>query len=133
MISLADSHLSENIIKLSEAVNNRLEKKAQVIERLEPIVTHLEAQVDKLRHNLDEIHEDLVTHGEILERLMKGDDDEDDDNEEEDFDDSSDAWIFHITIGGLFELTFSDFSIKGSCVIYPKKSLLFLSLDFILY
>ncbi|KAH9808402.1 hypothetical protein DFH28DRAFT_1087879 [Melampsora americana] len=74
----------ENVTKSTEAVNNRLDRKVQIIERLEPMVTHLQAQVDTLRHNFDDHHEDVVTHGQILERLMQEDEDEEDTEDADD-------------------------------------------------
>lgn len=41
-----------------------------------PKVTHLECRVDTFRRQLDTNHEEVVTHGQILEKLMASDNDD---------------------------------------------------------
>lgn len=55
-----------------------LKKKSQAMSTLIPKVTHLECRVDTFRRQLDTNHEEVVTHGQILEELMAS---ENDDNE----------------------------------------------------
>lgn len=64
-----------------ETANASLEKKIQVLELLHPKLTNLETQVGDLCRKVNINHEEIVTHGHILETLMEADEDEEDSSE----------------------------------------------------
>lgn len=64
-----------------ELANESLEKKILVFGVLDPKLTHLETQVGDLRRQFNIDHDEIVTHGHILEKLMEEDEEEEDSSE----------------------------------------------------
>ncbi|EGG08652.1 uncharacterized protein MELLADRAFT_104905 [Melampsora larici-populina 98AG31] len=67
----------ENKIQLIEESNGRLEKNVRSTGTLDSKVAHLETQVGNLCQEVAIDHDEIITHGEILERLMQSDEEED--------------------------------------------------------
>ncbi|EGG07532.1 uncharacterized protein MELLADRAFT_85646 [Melampsora larici-populina 98AG31] len=69
--------VQEHKIQILKTDQECLKKTANITSTLHPQVTHLEIRVDTLRRKVDTDHEEIVTHGHILEKLMASDDEED--------------------------------------------------------
>ncbi|EGF97891.1 uncharacterized protein MELLADRAFT_114009 [Melampsora larici-populina 98AG31] len=64
-------------IQMLQKDKDCLKKTAQVTSTLNPKLTHLESRVETLQRRFNIDHEEIVTHGQILEKLMASDDDDD--------------------------------------------------------
>lgn len=71
----------EHKIKMLEVANANLDKKIKALGLLDPRLTYLKTQVGDLCRKVDIDHKEIVTHGDILEKMMEADKEDEESSE----------------------------------------------------